>query len=171
MITTGLKQVAGRRLRVLCARWTDAPLRTGLIGLLCGLIFQSMSAVSFIVASLIATGILIVRRALPVIFWANAGTSLLVLVAVLDVKVFFLFALGLAGLALAFEKPARYQPLASALFGIGMVFYGLAMLRAGATPLGELEWFEAAMLQGQRSFFAAFLVSALLAVVRGLALQ
>jgi hypothetical protein len=68
-------------------------------------------------------------------FWANAGASLLVLVAVLDVKVFFLFALGLAGIALAFEKPARYQPLATALFGIGMVVYGLAMLRTGAAPL------------------------------------
>jgi phosphate:Na+ symporter len=165
MITTGLKQMAGRRLRMVFARWTDARLRTGLIGLLCGLIFQSMSGVSFIVASLIVTGILIVRRALPIIFWANAGASLLVLVAVLDVKVFFLFALGLAGLALAFEKPARYQPLASALFGIGMVFYGLAMLRTGATPLVELKWFEAALLQVQRSFFVAFLISALLAVV------
>ena len=164
MITTGLKQMAGRRLRMLLAHWTDAPRRTVLIGLLCGLIFQSMSAVSFIVASLIATGILIVQRALPIIFWANGGTSLLVLVAVVDVKVFFLFALGLAGLALAFEKPARYQPLASALFGIGMVFYGLAMLRAGATPLGQLEWFDAAVLQVQRSYFVTFLVSAVLAV-------
>jgi phosphate:Na+ symporter len=124
-----------------------------------------MSAASFIVASLIATGILTVRRALPIIFWANAGASLLVLVAVLDVKIFFLFALGLAGLALAFEKPVRYQPLASVLFGIGMVFYGLAMLRAGAAPLAEMKWFGAALLQVQRSFLLAFLVSALLAVV------
>ena len=91
--------------------------------------------------------ILIVRRALPVIFWANAGASLLVLVAVLEVKVFFLFALGLAGLSLAFERPSRYQPLATALFGISMVFYGLAMLRAGAAPLAEMKWFEAALLQ------------------------
>lgn len=165
MITTGLKQMAGRRLRMLFARWTDAGLRTGLIGLMCGLIFQSTSAAAFIIASLIATGILSVRRALPVIFWANAGASLLVLVVVLDVKVFFLFALGLAGLSLAFEKPARYQPLATALFGIGMVFYGLAMLRAGAEPLAEMKWFEAALLQVQSSFFAAFLVSALLTVV------
>ena len=165
MITTGLKQMAGRRLRMLFAKWTDTGWRTGLIGLMCGLIFQSTSGAAFIIASLIATKILTVRRAMPLIFWANAGASLLVLVAVLDVKVFFLFALGLAGIALAFEKPARYQPLATALFGIGMVVYGLAMLRTGAAPLAEMKWFEAALLQVQSSFFVAFLVSALLTVV------
>ncbi len=164
MITTGLKQMTGRRFRMLFAKWSGTGFRAGLVGLLSGFISQS-SAFAFIVASLIATGIMSVHNALPMIFWANAGAAVVVLLAVLNIKILVLFVLGVAGLSLAFEKPVRYHHLATTLFGIGLLFYGLIMIRTGAAPLAEKEWFKAMLLHSRYSFSLAFLMGALLTAI------
>ncbi|HWP60725.1 MAG TPA: Na/Pi symporter [Candidatus Acidoferrales bacterium] len=165
LIAAGLKQMTGRRLRVLFARWTERGWRAGLIGLAFGFVSQSMAAVSFIVASLVATGMMTVRKALPVVFWANGGGGLLVLIAVLDVKLIVFVILGLAGLSYAFERPKRYHSLAGTLFGIGLLFYGLLLIRTGAAPLAEKTWFQAALLEMQSSLLLEFLVSAVLTAI------
>lgn len=165
LITAGLKQMTGRRLRMLFARWTNKGWRAGLIGLVFGFVSQSMAAVSFIMASLVATGMMTVRKALPVLFWANAGGGLLVLIAVLDLRVFIFFILGLAGLSFAFERPRRYHAMAGTLLGIGLLFYGLVLIRAGAAPLAQTQWFEGALLEAHGSYIVAFLMSALLTLV------
>lgn len=72
MITEGLGQSAGRRLRLLFSRWTNTGIGAGLVGLLAGFIAQSTSAVSFILASLVTAGMTNARRALPVILWASS---------------------------------------------------------------------------------------------------
>ena len=164
MITTGLKQMTGRRFRILFAKWSGTDFRAGLVGLLSGFISQS-SAFAFIVASLIATGIMSVRNALPIVFWANAGAAVVVLLAVLNIKTLVLFVLGVAGLSLAFEKPVRYHHLATTLFGIGLLLYGLIMIRTGAAPLAEKEWFKAMLLHSRYSFSLAFLMGALLTAI------
>lgn len=162
MITKGLKEMTGRRLRILFANFTGTEFRAGLIGLLSGFVFQSMSAIAFIVASLITSGKMNVRNAFPIIFWANVGAGIIILIAVLNIQTLILFVLGAAGISLAFEKPARYHHLASILFGIGLLFYGLFMIRAGTAPLAEKEWFRLILLHGQHSFLLAFLVGAVL---------
>ncbi|MGH7799840.1 MAG: Na/Pi cotransporter family protein [Thermodesulfobacteriota bacterium] len=164
MITTGLKQMTGRRLRMLFAKWTGTDFRAGLVGLLLGFISQS-SAFAFIVASLIATGIMSVRNGLPIILWANAGAAVVVLLAVLNIKTLILFVLGVAGISVAFEKPARYHYLAGTLFGIGLLFYGLIMIRTGTAPLADKEWFKSMLLHGHHSFLLAFLMGALLTAI------
>ena len=106
-----------------------------------------------------------VRQSLPVIFWANAGLGVLVVLAFLDIKVLVLFLLGVAGVSIAFEKLARYRLLASTLFGVGLLFYGLYMIRTGATPLAEKEWFESLLLQGRESYIVAFMVGSVLTAI------
>ena len=165
MISSGLKQMTSRRFRIVMARWTDKGFQGGLIGLVLGFVTQSGSAISFIVASLVGSGMIGVRQSLPVIFWANAGLGLLVVLAFLDIKVLVLFLLGVAGISIAFEKPARYRHLASTLFGVGLLFYGLYMIRTGATPLAEKEWFESLLLQGQESYIVAFMVGLVLTAI------
>lgn len=162
MITEGLGQSAGRRLRLLLSRWTDTAIRAGLVGLLAGFIAQSTSAVSFILASLVTAGMTNARRALPVILWANAGACLLVLIAVLDLETFVLFVIGIAGIALASDRSARYKPLALTLFGAGLIFYGLILLRAGAAPLAHTGWFEGSLFEAAGSYPLLFALSALL---------
>lgn len=138
----GVKRIAGRRFRNLFLRWTRfAPAAAGL-GVLAGLLFQSASGISLILASLIGAGVTTVRRALPVLFGANAGVACLVLVAVVDIRVLVLLLLGVSCLILSFERPARLLDTARIAFGVGLLLFGLQTVRTGVAPLANAPWFH-----------------------------
>src|SRR6056297_726564 len=85
-LTNTLKQVAGRKFRLIFAKWTGTLPKAGVIGFVSGFVFQSMSALSFIMASLVGSGLIKTRNATMAIVWGNAGIGIMVLIAVLDIK-------------------------------------------------------------------------------------
>lgn len=162
LLSSGLRRMTGRRFRLRFAKWVGSSLKAGIVGFAAGFLSQSMSALSFIVGSLVGAGMVPARRGMVVIFWANAGIGMIILLAVLDIKVIVLFLLGLAGICYAFKRPRHLESLAQTLFGGALLFYGLIMLRAGAEPLAAMPWFEDVLVRGQSSYLLSFLVGALL---------
>lgn len=160
LVSRNFKQMSGRRFRLAIARWTDRDWQSSGIGLVAGALLQSTSALTFIIIGMISSGLITVRRALPIIVWANIGVSALVFLAVLDIELLVLFLLGAAGLAYAFNKPARYASLVGVLLGIGLLFLGLGMMQSGAAPLREFAWFESVLLNTRESYFLGLLVGA-----------
>ncbi|MBE0477744.1 Na/Pi cotransporter family protein [Candidatus Aerophobetes bacterium] len=165
IISDNAKQMASRRLRMLVSKWINNGLLAGLGGALSGFVTQSTSVATFIVASLTSSGLMTVRKALPIIIWANAGCSVLVLLAVLDIKYVVLFMLSIAGICFAFDKPIKYRYGIGILFGIGLLFYGLQMIRIGVSPLAEFGWLQSFLYRIQDSYVLAFVVGAFLAFV------
>jgi phosphate:Na+ symporter len=165
LVGTHLKQLTSRRFRLLVSRWADNGWLAGLWGACSGAITQSMSALTFIVVSLISSRMLSVRKALPIILWANSGVSLLVIVAVLRIELFVLYLLGISGLCFAFEKPLKYQNLVGAAFGIGVLFYGLNLMEASAVPVSDSSWFRNILIYTKDSYALAFVAGAFLAFV------
>ncbi|NCC25814.1 MAG: Na/Pi cotransporter family protein [Deltaproteobacteria bacterium] len=162
LLSSALKQMAGRRFRLHFAKWVGTTPKAGLVGFVAGFLTQSMSALSFIVGSLVGAGMVPVQRGMLVIFWANAGIGIMILLAVLNIKVAVLLILGIAGMAFAFKRPRHMEGLSQALFGGALLFYGLIMLRTGAEPLAAMPWFEAVLTAGRSSYLLAFLAGALL---------
>jgi len=165
MLSQGLKRMTGPKLRQLFAKWTENFLATGVLGLVMGFVTQSMSAVSFIVASLAAGRMLTVGRGVLLLAWANVGSAFLVIFAVLDIKSLVFFTLGLTGFSLAFERPARFKDLAYTLFGVGLLFYGLVMIRSAAGPMVENQWASALLSSVRESYLTVFLIGALLKTI------
>lgn len=134
-----MQAMAGPRARRLVARLTQGPLAGAAAGLGLGMLTQSSSAVTFIAANMQASGMVSVARALPVLAWANLGTTLLVLLAALDMRLAALMLLGVAGCAAFFnlDGSGRWRPVVQAVVGIGLMFLGLALLKAGAAPLRD----------------------------------
>jgi phosphate:Na+ symporter len=97
--------------------------------------------------SLVSGGLTTVRRALPILTWANVGCSALVFATVLDLRLAILYLIGLAGAAFAFDRSHKSHAL-GAVFGVGMLFYGIELMKLGAEPLKDLPWFTA-MLSGR----------------------
>jgi phosphate:Na+ symporter len=83
-ISDNLRQVTGRRFRLLLSRATNHPVRAGLLGVAAGAVTQSTSVVAFILSGMIAGGLIPLRRALVVLACANIGTAALVFVAAVD---------------------------------------------------------------------------------------
>jgi phosphate:Na+ symporter len=148
LTSEGVKKIAGRRFRNLFLKCTKRPMAAALLGLFSGIVFQSTSGISLILASLIGAGVTTVKNALPVMIGANAGVACLVLVAVVDIKVLVMCLVGLSGLVISFERPARFQHVAYVAFGVGLLLMGLQTVRTGASPLAEAAWFRS-FLGGQ----------------------
>lgn len=138
-----LQQLSSRKFRQLLARVTDRPLLAGAVGLVFGAVTQSASAVAFILAGMVATGLITLRRALPVVAASNVGTALLVFLAAFDLRLAVLLLVGITGLMINFRILARAEAFLGALFAIGMLFLGLDMMKQAFAPLPGFDWFTA----------------------------
>jgi phosphate:Na+ symporter len=159
MLTENLRQLADRRLRNLMTRATRSNRSAAALGLMGGAVIQSMNAVIFILISLVTAGVLDARRAQPVINFANLGTSLLVLIAALDIRLLVLALVGTTGLLYYFDRDgsARLRQVVRALLGIGLLFLGLLFIKEAAKPLADLSWTaELLTLSGQFLLIAFF---------------
>lgn len=167
LIGRNLQHMVGRRFRALVARATGNPLTAALAGTALGVLTQSTNAATFIVINLISAGALTVRRAMPLVAWANLGTSVLVLLAVVDLRLAVLYLLGVTGLCHYFDldSSARWRHLVGALLGLGVLFLGLQLMKGGAAPLRDLEMVQAALRFAASSEALLVLVGAAVAMV------
>ena len=155
MVDASLRQAAGRRLRTTIGRVTKNAWISAAVGIATGALVQSTSGIVFILVSLVTSGLTTVRAVLPIITWANVGCSALIFVAILDLRFAILYLIGLAGAAFAFDRSHKNHAL-GALFGVGMLFYGIELIKTGASPLKDLRWFAEALNGNRESFVLAF---------------
>ena len=137
-----LQQASGRRLRNVLARFTKNPVIAVLLGVFSGAVTQSSSAVSFILSGLVATGLIPLRRALPVVAATHIGTALLVFLAAINIHVAILYLIGVTGLMISFRISERHGALIGSLFSIGLLFLGLDLMKKSFLPLPDCEWFQ-----------------------------
>lgn len=137
MLGAAMKQASGRRFRNMLAKTGGHPLGMATMGMLCGALMQSTNAVTFILISLVTGNILDLRKAGPILAWANVGTSVLVFLATLNIHVATLYLLGLVGFGHFFrlDEHARLRNLIAASFSIGLMFLGLGLIKEGTVPL------------------------------------
>ena len=164
-LTENLKTLASRRIRMLAARWTGNPRTAFVLGTLLGGTTQNLSALTFIVVGMTQSGLLSVRRALPVILGGSFGTTLLVLVVTFDIELAALYVLGIASVLMLSERASRYRPLAAALFGMGTLVFGLVLLKESAAPLAGQPWFGDVMQWSRDSLVFSLLGAALLTFI------
>jgi len=134
-ISDNLRQMSGQRFRVLLARATHHGVLAGFLGVVLGAVTQSTSVVAFILSGMIATGLLPLGRALIVLACANIGTAVLVFIAAANLHLPILFLIGICGLLLAFKFFIQFKPAIAGLLSIGLVFFGLDMMKQAFSPL------------------------------------
>ena len=165
LLTENLKALATRRLRRVAGRWTANPFLALVWGAFAGAITQSMSAMTFIVVSILRSGLITTRGSLALILGGSVGVSALVVIVTFDIKVISLYVLGLAGAAVASERLSRFRPVAASFLGGAMLIVGLVLLTDAAAPLAEQPWFRDMLERTGDSLALAFLVAALLTFI------
>ena len=136
-ISDNLRLMSGQKFRLLLARATHHPVIAGLLGLAMGAMTQSESVVAFILTGMVATGMLSLGRALLVLSCSNIGTAVLVFIAAVDLHLPVLFLIGFSGLILAFKVWAKWKPGWAGLLSVGLVFFGLDMMKQAFKPLSS----------------------------------
>jgi phosphate:Na+ symporter len=134
-LSDNLRKMTGQRFRILLSRATDYPLRAGLLGIAVGVVTQSTSVAAFILSGMVATGLLPLSRALIVLGCANIGTAIVAFIAAVDLHLSILFVIGICGMLLAFKLSTRWKPAISSLLSVGLLFFGLDMMKQAFGPL------------------------------------
>lgn len=119
-----LRNLSGRNLRTLFAKWTNNKLFAILGGFVSGAITQSTSNASLIITNLVTSRILSVKNAVPVIAASNIGTVLLVFLVVINIKLGVLYLLGIVAILYSLNKKVREKPIMGVILGVAILMFG-----------------------------------------------
>lgn len=165
LIGAHLQQWAGGPIRALLARTLARPWVPPLAGLLSGAATQSTSTSTFIAAGLVSAGAASVAGTLPLLAWANVGTSALVLLAAVDLKLLVFWLLGLIGCGFFFglEQQDRWRHALLALLGLALLLLGLSMLKGSVAELRDNPWVQEFVQFAGEGVASSFLLGFILA--------
>jgi len=145
-MSEGMQAVAGARLRKLISAVTSNRLVACVVGILVTATIQSSSVTSVMVVGFVNAGLMTLMQAIGVIVGANVGTTVTAWILVLKIGACGLPILGLASFFFLFGKSERLRYIAMTVMGIGMIFFGLELMKNGFKPLRDMpafiEWFS-----------------------------
>jgi len=141
-MSDGLQTIAGSRLRrMIGAVTTNRFMATG-VGCTVTMLIQSSSITTVMVVGFVNAGFMNLSQAIGVIMGANIGTTITGWILVLKVGKYGLVILGVAALVYRFAKSDRWKYIAMAVMGVGMVFFGLLLMKDGFAPIRTMPEFE-----------------------------
>jgi phosphate:Na+ symporter len=157
-MSEGLQAVSGDRLRKMISAITNNRVMGVVVGVLITCLVQSSSVTTVMVVGFVNSGIMTLMQAIGVIFGANIGTTITGWILVLKIGKYGLPILGIAAFFFLFSKKDRLRYIGMTVMGIGMVFFGLELMKNGFKPVRGLEGFEV--------WFQAFQATSLLGVAK-----
>ena len=136
MMSEGIQKVAGSSLRKILSKITTNKFSALFVGFGLTTLVQSSSASTVMVVSFVNAGLMKVRQAIGVIMGANIGTTTtLWLVSLLGFSKFSITSMALPaaaiGVPLLLFGKRKYKYAGEFIFGFGLLFYGLSILKSG----------------------------------------
>lgn len=141
-MSEGMQAVAGERLRKLIGAVTNNRLMASTVGTLVTMIVQSSSITTVMVVGMVNAGIMTLLQAIGVILGANIGTTITGWILVIKIGKYGLPLLGIAAFFYLFSKRDNIRFFAMFLMGLGMVFFGLELMKDGFAPIKDMPGFE-----------------------------
>lgn len=139
IMSGGLQQLAGARLRAILSGLTRNRFAGIFSGFLITCAVQSSSATTVLVVSFANAGLLTLAQSMGLVMGANIGTTLTAwIVSLLGFKVkIAAFALPIIGIGfpLSFVESHRAKQLSQTMVGFGLLFLGLTFLKDGVPDL------------------------------------
>lgn len=146
-MSEGLQAVSGDRLRKMIGAVTNNRVMGVILGILVTCLVQSSSVTTVMVVGFVNSSIMTLMQAIGVILGANIGTTITGWILVLKIGKYGLPMLGIFAFLFLFSKNERARYIGMTIMGVGMVFFGLELMKNGFKPLRSLDefnvWFHA----------------------------
>ena len=166
LIGQNLRQLSGGIFRDWVKSAMHTPLLAALLGLAAGALMQSATAVTFVMVSMVGSGLIASAAARIVIVWCNVGLTALAFLAAFDIHPLVAYLVGGAGIFMGAVRRKPWNTIAGALLGVGLLLFALGTMSQGAAPLKDAEWFrsgaEWALASPAGAFACGILAAALL---------
>ncbi|MFT5093657.1 MAG: phosphate:Na+ symporter, partial [Porticoccaceae bacterium] len=145
-MSDGMQAVAGNSLRKLIGAVTNNRFLATTVGVLVTCVVQSSSVTTVMVIGFVNSGVMQLGQAIGVIMGANIGTTITGWILVLKIGKYGLPLLGGSAFFYLFSKGDRWRYWAMTLMGVGMVFFGLEVMKDACSIIKETpafeEWFK-----------------------------
>ena len=134
-MSEGMQAISGPKLRQMINMATGNRFMAIGMGTLVTCIVQSSSITTVMVVGLVNISVMNLTQAFGVIMGANIGTTITGWVLVLEIGKWGLPILGIAAFFFLFWKGEKIRYLAMGIMGLGMIFFGLELMKNGFKPL------------------------------------
>lgn len=141
-MSDGMQAVAGSSLRRMIGAVTNHRLLATMTGVGVTCVVQSSSVTTVMVVGFVNSGVMELSQAIGVIMGANIGTTITGWILVLKIGKYGLPLLGAAAFVYLFSKGDRWRYWAMALMGVGMVFFGLELMKDACKIIKDTPQFE-----------------------------
>ena len=141
-MSDGMQAVAGSGLRRMIAAATTNRILATLVGIFVTCVIQSSSITTVMVVGFVNSGLMTLTQAIGVIMGANIGTTITGWILVLKVGKYGLPLMGAAAFVYLFSKGDRWRYWGMFFMGVGMVFFGLELMKDACTVIRETPEFE-----------------------------
>ncbi|MFO7821722.1 MAG: Na/Pi symporter [Lentisphaeria bacterium] len=128
MMSSGLREVAGNRLKSFLHFFTKNRIMAVFAGTAVTGLIQSSSACSVMVVGFVNAGLISLRQAIGVIFGANIGTTVTAQMISLNIKEAALPAVAIGVALLMLARRSKTRSIANAILGFGLLFLGMTMM-------------------------------------------
>ena len=166
IMSEGLQKVAGKKMRRILSMVSNNRFIGCGAGILVTGIVQSSSATTVMLVSFVDAGLITLVQAIGVILGANVGTTVTAQLIAFNITEYALPAIAAGVLLKFFVGRRKWIYAGDVLLGFGLVFYGLATMKAGFAPLRQ----EPAFISLFTKFNADDLAGIFLCILAGTAL-
>ncbi len=143
IMSSGLKNAAGDKMRVILEKATANRFVSVLVGILVTLLIQSSSATDMMVISFVNSGLMALSQAIGVIMGANIGTTITAQITAFNLGAYAPMILCVGALMYLFIKKNTTRHVGSIIMGFGMLFFGISVIKSAIVPLSQNEAFIA----------------------------
>jgi len=135
IMSEGLQKVAGTRMRKILNMVSNNRLVGCAVGTLVTSVIQSSSATTVMLVGFVDAGLMSLTQAIGVILGANIGTTVTAQLIAFKIQDYALPAIALGVFLKFFIGRRKWVYVGDVFLGFGLVFYGLATMKAGFSPL------------------------------------
>ena len=135
IMSDGLKKVAGKKLRAVLSAVSSNRVIACVTGTVITSIIQSSSATTVMLVGFVDAGLLTLTQAIGVVLGANIGTTITAQLIAFNISNYALPVIALGVLLKFFFASKKWQQSGEVLLGFGILFFGLATMKAGLSPL------------------------------------
>jgi len=141
-MSEGMQAVAGPSLRRMISVVTTNRFAATIVGVVVTGVVQSSSVTTVMVVGFVNSGVMELTQGVGVIMGANIGTTVTGLFLMLKIGKYGLPLLGSAAFVYLFSKGDRWRYWAMAFMGVGMVFFGLELMKEACSIVKDIPAFE-----------------------------
>jgi phosphate:Na+ symporter len=166
LMADALKAVAGEQMKTILARLTNNRIVGLLTGAFVTAVIQSSSVTTVLVVGFISAGLMSLSQSIGVILGADIGTTITAQIIAFKVTKYALLLVAIGFVMIFAAKRERIRQQGTALLGLGLIFFGMAVMGEAMEPLRSYPPFLRLMASMERPLTGILVATVFTALIQ-----